>query len=86
MTSKHQIFLSVENIKDELRMIQNTLLVSDAPEIMAALKAALRCLELIPTLAYENNLAGTKEWDQVCGGANLFCVIDSIRAAVKKYD
>ena len=48
-----------------------------------ALIAAKVSFDRLSTLAYENGLEGTKEWDAVAGGADIYNVCDLIRQILK---
>lgn len=65
-------------------LVELTPEVAAAPEMLEALQRAEATLELMASSAFRVGLEGTKDWDEVAGGADMHGSSDVIRAAIAK--
>lgn len=59
-------------------------LIAAAPELLAALERADAMIDRMCTQALACGVAGTPDWDEIAGGADMFGVQDGIKAALAK--
>lgn len=62
----------------------NAHLIAAAPDLYEALARAERTFLAMCEAALATGLEGTKEWDIIAGGADIFGAIDEVQAALSK--
>lgn len=59
-------------------------LITPSPDLYGALARAERTFRAMCEAALATGLEGTKEWDIIAGGADIFGAIDEVQAALSK--